>query len=212
MHIIALGQQKGGVGKSAASINLACQAVAAGHKAAVLDMDSEQGTSSKWRERRNGKDQPVVLAANAMTLQPQLGVLKTLGTEWVFLDLPGRAHPISGAGIVAAELVIVPCRPLDVDVEASLEIVERANRTKKPYAYLMNIAPGQQDQKRAKQVASFLRAHGHDVARPIIVQRIEVPDAIADGLGVNEYKPRSASATEFKALFDWIAEKVGAGT
>lgn len=209
MHIVALGQQKGGVGKSAASINLACQAVAAGFKAAVVDMDADQGTSSNWRERRNGRDQPVVVAADATTLDSVLAALRETKTDWVFLDLPGRAHPTSGAGMKAAEFVIIPCRPLDVDVEASLDTVERATRGGKPYAYLMNIAPSQQDQKRAKQVAGLLRAHGHDVAETIIVQRIEVPDAIADGLGVNEFKPKSASAAEFASLFKWLSKKVG---
>jgi chromosome partitioning protein len=160
-------------------------------------------------KRRNGKDQPTVLPANAVTLAANLEALKDQGVEWVFLDLPGRAHPIAGAGMREAELVIIPCRPLDVDIEASLDTVHRCNRSKKPYAYLINIAPSQQDQKRAKQIASFLRAHGHQVAEPIIVQRVEVPDAIADGLGVNEAKPKSPSAKEFADLFKWIAKHVG---
>lgn len=207
MRVIALGQQKGGVGKSAAAINLACQAVAAGHSAAIVDLDTDQGTTTRWHQRRENKEQPLVVAGTAANLPDTLKQLQSQGIEWVFLDLPGRAAHVASAGFKAASLVIIPCRPLEVDIEASLDTVERVKRGGVPYAYLMNIAPSAQDKKRAKQVASLLRAHGHEVADPIIVQRVEVPDAISEGLGVSEYRPKSESGKEFAELFAWIARE-----
>jgi chromosome partitioning protein len=209
MIVVALAQQKGGVGKSAASINLACQAVEAGAKTALVDMDMEQGTTSKWGERRKDKTKPAVLTSDGSDIDAVLAALKASGTKWVFLDLPGRAHPRSGLGMKAADLIIVPCRPLDVDIEASLSTIEGAKRVNRPYAYLMNIAPNQADKKRAKTVASFLRAAGHPVADAIIVQRVEVPEAMADGDGVNEAKPNSASAKEYFELFQWVKANAG---
>jgi chromosome partitioning protein len=153
--------------------------------------------------------QPEVLTGDAVKLESLLEVFRKKGVKWVFLDLPGRAHPISGAGMSAAELVIIPCRPLDVDIEASLDTVNRAKRSKKPYAYLMNIAHCQSDKKQAKKVGSLLRAAGHPVVGAIIVQRVDVPYAIADGLGVNEANPNSPSDKEFAELFKWIAKEVG---
>jgi chromosome partitioning protein len=208
MKVVALGQQKGGVGKSAAAINLACQAIAAGHSAAIIDLDSEQGTTRKWRERRNGTEQPVVVTANAGDLASKLAELKAAGVEWVFLDLPGRAAHVASVGFKESNLVVIPCRPLDVDVEASFDTIERVKAAGIKYAYLMNIAPGNQDKARARQVAGILRAHGHAVAEPIIVQRIEVPDGISAGLGVNEFRPKSESGKEFADLFKWIAKEI----
>src|SRR6516164_8817420 len=103
MHIAALAQQKGGVGKSAAAINLAGQAVAAGLKAAIVDMDPEQGTSAKWGARRNGKEQPRVEKANVVSLEGLLRKLEEGGVDWVFLDLPGRNAPSANAGLAAAD-------------------------------------------------------------------------------------------------------------
>ncbi len=209
MRIVSLGQQKGGVGKSAAAINLACQAIAAGAKAAVIDMDAEQGTSSKWGKRRAGKDAPIVTAANAVTLIPLLNDLRSQDVDWAFLDLPGRNAPIASAGLVASNLILIPVRPLDVDVEASVQTLQAAKRAKKAYAYVLNISPPQLDKKRARYFADTLKGMGHPVAPVIIVQRLIVPDSIAKGESADEADPKGESAAEFKALFDWLNKEIG---
>lgn len=208
MRIVALGQQKGGVGKSAAAINLACQAVAAGAKAAIIDMDAEQASTMKWAKRRNGIDQPFVDVADAVTLRGILEKYKAAGVEWVFIDLPGRSAPVASAGLVAADFIVIPCRPLDMDIEASVPTVQAAKRSRKPYAYLMNIVPVQHERKRAQQVAGTLAALGHKVAPSFIVQRLAVPDAIASGESANEADPNGKSAAEFKELFDWLKGEI----
>lgn len=208
MKIVALGQQKGGVGKSAAAINLACQAVALGMKAGIIDLDADQGTTIKWSQRRGGKEWPLVRAADATNLNAIVAEMKAAGVEWLFLDLPGRTHPVAGAGMKLAHLILIPCRPLDVDIEASVDTITRAKRGGKPYAYLMNITPPALAQKRAKQIASTLIALGHPVAPTIITQRVVVPDAIADGSSAAEAQPSGESAAEFKELLKWIITQV----
>lgn len=207
MKIIALGQQKGGVGKSAAAINLACQAAAAGQKAALIDMDVDQATSFKWSKKRaNGA--PHVEACEPSRLESVLNRLRADGVDWVFIDLPGRSAPASSAGLVASDFIIVPCRPVDTDIEPSGSTVQAAIRAGKSYSYLMNIAPVQHDKKRARQVAAALRAAGHTVCPTIIVQRVQVQDAISMGKGANEVDPESESSKEFSDLFAWIRETV----
>jgi chromosome partitioning protein len=208
MRIVALGQQKGGCGKSSAALNLACQAIAAGRKAALVDMDIEQGTSLKWASRRSSKEAPFVLAADVIGLPKVLKDLKEAGAEWVFLDLPGRSAPVSSAGLTASHMILIPCRPFNADLEASVSTVRAARGLGRPYAYLMNIAPGQGGKKRAKGVASELEAAGHPVAPTIIVQRVIVPDAMAEGKAANETDKVNDSAAEFRELFQWLDKKV----
>ena len=208
MHVVALGQQKGGVGKSAGAINLAAAAVSAGAVAAIIDMDAEQATTLKWAKRRNGKSEPAVVAGDVVTLAAQLDALRVKGTQIVFIDLPGRSAPIVSAGLAAADLILIPCRPLDVDIEASLATVQAAKRGGKDYAYLMSIAPPQVDKRRARQVSGTLSALGHKVAPVIVVQRVGVPDAIAKGLSAIEVDPDGDSAAEFKSLLEWISQEL----
>ena len=207
MRVIALGQQKGGVGKSAAAINLACQAVAHGESAAIIDMDVDQATTSKWGKRRS-VESPRVESSDANWLPSILKTLRDEGVQWAFLDLPGRSAPAASAGLAVANFIIVPCRPLDVDVEASFNTIQSAKRGSKRYAYLMNISPPQLDKKRARQVAAILENAGHPVIPVIIVQRTQVPDAIAMGKGVNEIDPNGQSSKEFAELFKWLKESV----
>jgi chromosome partitioning protein len=208
MRIVALAQQKGGCGKSAASINLACQAQAAGEKAALIDLDAEQGTSRRWGKRRSGKDAPIVCEADALSVESVLQAMRADGVQWAFLDLPGRSHPQANIGFRLADFMLIPCRPLDVDIEASVDTVQRAKRGGRRYAYLMSICPSQMDRRRARQMASTLSALGHPVTPIIIVQRISVPDAIARGLGVNEAEPKGHSAKEFEELFQWLKAEI----
>jgi chromosome partitioning protein len=201
MHIIAIGQQKGGVGKSSLAINLACQAVAAGELAAVVDMDAEQGTAARWGVRRSDPA-PRVVTADARTLTTELAMLKGMGTKWVLLDLPGRSAPIATAGMKAAEFVLIPCRPVDVDIEASITTVQGIVRSGKAYAYLMNIVP-QGSTVRARKVLKALEDAGHPTCPVIIGQKAEVPDAIARGQGA-----KNTAAKDFAELFVWLNEQV----
>lgn len=106
----------------------------------------------------------------------------------------------------AANIVLVPCRPIDMDIEASLTTVEAAMRAHKRYAYLMNIVPPQL--ARAKTYAEHLRKAGHPVAPTIIVQRMQVPDAIAQGSSAQESEPKGQSAGEFRELLAWLTKEL----
>jgi len=207
MRIIALGQQKGGTGKSCTAINLATCAVAAGHKAAIIDMDSEQGTSRKWGTRRNGLDTPTVRSAGVGELDAVLNELRDAGYDWVFLDLPGRATHLANAGMVSADLTLIPCRPLEVDVEASIATMQSAKRAGKRYFYLMSIVPAHKEAARAKQMEGMLTALGHPVVPARIIQRTVVPDSVSSGKGVCEVDPDSKSSLEFKELFAWLEKE-----
>jgi chromosome partitioning protein len=207
MKIVALAQQKGGVGKSSLAIGLAVVAVAKGKSAAIVELDP-QGTVRRWNERRNSpgvKAEPAVFSIEPAQLTSTLATLKADGADWVFLDLPGRNAPAVNAGIRVADLVLIPARPLDVDLEASDETVAAAQRLARPYAFVMNITPTRG--ARAEQWAEGLRKAGHAVAEPIIVERIQVPDAIAEGQGVTEYDPKGKAADELAELWVWINKR-----
>jgi chromosome partitioning protein len=206
--IIAMAQTKGGSGKSCTAINVGTLAEANKIKTAILDMDTSQLTAMKWRERRNGAAGPHVEAVTADKLEKRIADLKAKGFELIILDLPGRDSPMMSAGVTASDFAIVPVRPTTVDVEASFNIVTRLVRSGKPYAFLISAAPPNQNKARAQKVSTVLQEAGHPVIPTIIVHRLDVSDAITEGLGVNESAPSSDAAKEFLELFRWIRGNV----
>ncbi|MGA7323836.1 MAG: ParA family protein [Rhodomicrobium sp.] len=209
MKAVALGMQKGGVSKSTVAIHLACAAERAGHSAALIDMDAEQGTAMNWGKRRKDRPGgPRVMASDVRSLASDLVQLGAESVEWCFLDLPGRNAPAANAGLSAAGFVLVPLRPLDVDLEASIDTIRAIKRAGKRYAYQLSICPPQVNASRARKFAEELRKAGHPVSPIIIIQRIAVPDAVAQGLCVCEAEPAGASAAEFADLFQWLKNEL----
>lgn len=213
MKIVTLAQIKGGVGKSSVSINLACQAVAHGKSAVILDMDTEQGSVRKWRERRGkriGLEEPQVFSVGPPELEKKIAELKARGIDWVFIDTPGRTS--YGRGMVIADMVLIPSRPVEDDIEPSLAMAAKIRQSgRRNYAYLMNICPPQVEKagsSRSRKIAEALKKAGHPVSPVIVIQRIAVPDANTRGLGVNEYEPGSQSAAEYSDLFEWMESEL----
>lgn len=138
MNKITAGNGKGGVGKSSILINLYCQAIAAGEKAALLDMDTSQGTSDNWGKRRGLNGSQEVCKVEPYRLEEKLRELEAAGITWCFIDLPGRNAAAANAGMEVADLILVPARPTDTDVEASIPILLSAKAAGKRYAFVMN--------------------------------------------------------------------------
>jgi chromosome partitioning protein len=203
-HVIAFAQTKGGVSKSSTAINVACHTSSLGLKTALLDLDVEQGTTLKWGLQRQDKARPLVVGCDLSNLDAVLDRLRSEGFEWIFLDLPGRRAPVASAGMMAADLIIIPAKPVDTDVEPSFHTVKTAIRAGRRYCYLMGIAPPSMDKQRARKVSKVLQDAGHPVCPVIIVQRLAVPDAISRGQGVNEFEPNGEAAKEFADFFEWL--------
>lgn len=206
MRVIALANEKGGVGKTSACINLACEVARTGATAAIIDMDPQRSTMS-WGKRRGEGSNPETVSALPTDLDRTIKAMRNAGVAFCFLDLPGRSAPVTSVGLKAAHLILIPARPFDMDLEGSKDVVAGALRLKRPYAFLMNIAPP--NSNRTRDVTTSLRSAGHKVAPIIIHQRLAVADAVSEGKGVCEWEPKGAAAAEFANLFQWIDDYVG---
>ena len=132
--IISLVSQKGGVGKSGIARLLAVEFARAGWSVKIADLDTMQGTSTKWKIRRD-----------AAKLEPEIPVEK-FGTveramreaeKYDLLIIDGPAHAEKGGLAMArkSKLILMPtCYGLDdleAQVEAAYELevngIERSN-------------------------------------------------------------------------------------
>lgn len=192
--VIALAQQKGGVGKSTLAIHMSVELLRRGFSVAIIDLDP-QGTVIKWRARRDDPE-PLVITSDITSLKKRIDDHR--GHDFIVLDLPGRRGPDVTSGLRMSDMILVPSRPLDIDIEASGETIAACQRLGKRYAFVMTVVPPAG--KRAHDFTGGITARGYPVIPAIIMDRLDYPDAISEGLGVTEYRPNGKAAAEIGAF------------
>lgn len=118
--IISLISQKGGVGKSGLARLLAVEFIRAGWSVKIADLDTYQGTATKWKTRRDAAQVlPEVPVEKFATIERALRE----AARYDLLLLDGPAHAEKGGLNMAkkSQLILMPtCYGLD-DLEAQVE-------------------------------------------------------------------------------------------
>ena len=111
--------------------------------------------------------------------------------------------------ISVADYLLIPTRPSDVDLQASIETADTARRLKKPYAYVFTFVPSTgQD---TANMRDTLEGEGLVVAPGGLGdRRKEFGKAIEEGRTVQELGPESKSAREVRDLWKWVEKQLEA--
>lgn len=136
---IAILNQKGGVGKTTISTNLAMSLHKDGKKVLLVDSDP-QGSLRDWNEANEGKLINVV-GLDRETLAKDIEGVKS-GYDIVIIDGAPQSSKLAGAAIKAADLVIIPVTPSPYDVWACSDLIEivqarREVTNSKPLCYFL---------------------------------------------------------------------------
>ena len=116
MKTIAIISQKGGAGKTTLALHLATAFALSGRNAAIIDLDP-QASSANWSDRR-ASDMPVVLSAHASRLAHEMDRVRQTGGDVLVIDTAPHSDSAALEAAKAADLVLVPCRPAILDIEA----------------------------------------------------------------------------------------------
>lgn len=106
--VISFLNQKGGVGKSTLSINVAACLAILGQKVLLIDAD-KQSTASTWVSLRQETKFQVVSMARENMARDALRIAADF--DFTIIDGPPQAETISRSCIVASDLVVVPIEP-----------------------------------------------------------------------------------------------------
>ena len=205
MHIITLAAQKGGVGKTTLAVNLAVAAEAAGIKTALFDLDPQESATA-WSERRTAES-PHIEPISARRLDQAIDAAEANGFGLTIIDTPPAAGAEAAAAAQRADLVVIPCRPSLIDLDAIKRAAQLITSTGRTGVVVLNAAPPTAttllDDARTLAEATGLR-----VARAVLRERSAYRAAWPHGLGVIEHEPKGKAALEIATLQKYIFDDV----
>lgn len=190
--IILLASEKGGVGKSTISTNLAAGYAAGKQDVILIDADP-QGTSSRWSLLRKEGDYPQIDVKQAKGRVGQIIAAASKKYDIVIVDTPGRNSDEMNSALEQADVAIFPMRPSQPDIDTletlSVNLAKALEKNPKLRSrILLSAVPTHyQNQETINETVKIIQAFkGMKVAKTIIYERKAYRDAIADGKGVVE--------------------------
>lgn len=205
MQIITLAAQKGGVGKTTLAVNLAVAAQAVGIKTALFDLDPQESATA-WSERRDA-ELPHVEPISARRLGQAIDAAEANGFGLTLIDTPPAAGAEAAAAAQRADLVIIPCRPSLIDLDAIKRTAQLIMSTGRAGFVVLNAAPPTAttllDDARTLAGGTGLR-----VAPPVLRERSAYRAAWPFGLGVIEHEPAGKAAQEVASLLQFLFDEL----
>lgn len=206
MQVIAIINQKGGVGKTTLAIHLATAFAAAGRNTLLLDIDP-QVSAAEWKDAR-AVEKPSVMAVPASRLTKVLDDTKKIGTEVLILDTAPHSEGTALTAARSADLILVPCQPSIMDLRALRKTAELLEHVKKPtYAVLNGVAP---QGTVADEAANAITAQFKIWVAPVrLGERVAYNRCLVAGLTAQEFEPDGKAAQEIMELYKWTSKLVG---
>ena len=201
--VLAILNQKGGVGKTTLAIHIATAIARRDRKVLLIDADP-QNSALDWAAAREGQPLFPVVGLPKSSIHKELPTL-TEKFDLVVIDGPPRVHEVARSAIMASDLVLVPVQPSPYDVWASKEIMDLLNEAtvykpslKKAFVInrkIVNTAIG-------RDVAQALSEYPVPVLNTAISQRVAFAESATRGLTVFELDPDMLAAQEMSQLAD----------
>ncbi len=213
MQTIAVISQKGGAGKSTLAIHLAVEAVKQGKNTAIIDLDP-QASAANWGDRRE-EELPVVISAHAARLSQQMELVRQNDGDLLYIDTAPHSDSTALAAARAADLVIVPCKPNMLDIEAAVSTIELLRTTSTPFFVVLNeVAPSRtrsdgseiSNAEADEAEAAIKEMYTVSVCPARITKRVAFARALAFGQVASEFEPNGKASEELTRLHVFLYE------
>ena len=204
MKTVSVISQKGGSGKTTLVLHLAVASSQAQRNTAVIDLDP-QASSTKWSDRREA-ELPVVLSAHASRLRHEMQRVQETGGELLILDTAPHSDSTALEAAKVSDLVLIPCRPAILDMEAISNTLDLMKTTGKPVYVVMNaVAPQGHETKEAAEAIAALEV---EVCPVRLVNRVAFARSLITGLTAQEFDSGGKASQEAARLHEFVCAHV----
>ena len=216
-YVVAVLNQKGGVGKSTLATNIATTYARRGHRTLLADADS-QGTARNWRATGPNSDESekafpdVVGADTPESIETLTGPEVAGAFDVIVIDGPpgvssGGPGAVTIEALKAADLALMPVRPSGADYWATSDLAELvqarqdaagAAGDRLDAAFVVTQADARTNV--AKEISGALDELGIPVLDARCGFRVAYTKALGKGVAVEDIEPGGKAAAEIEAI------------
>lgn len=205
--IVLICSEKGGSGKTTLATNLAVASALRGKDTVLIDGDP-QASATAWGDRRQRDAElfgPSVLAKTGNLNLLARDLAKRY--DHVVIDAGGRDSTEMRSAMLAADVILIPCRPSQLDLDAVHRVEGYladavAMRPEPPLvAVVLSQVPTHPLNSETASARAYLDAESElAVLDTVVAERKAYRDAIIEGQSVIESDPKGKAADEIHAL------------
>ena len=210
--LVLIGGEKGGVGKTTLTLNLATMRARAGKDVLLVDAD-RQGSANLWASiRSEGKVQPPI-ACVQKTGKALGSEVRELAKRYsdIIIDAGGRDSVELRAALTVVRLAVFPLQASLFDA-ATLETLSQLTEQAQGFnselvaGVLLNRASSHPHVRESDEARELVKTYSNmHLMETLVRDRIVYRKSVRDGLSVGEYKPKDELAeAEMKALYSEV--------
>ena len=205
--IIGVLNQKGGVGKTTLSVNIAAALAHSGTRVLLIDADP-QGSALDWSAAREGAPLFSVVGLPRASIHKEIGEIGK-GYDHIVIDGPPRVTDLARSAIMASDVVLIPVQPSPYDIWAADEVVkliQEASIYKENLKSVFVVNRKITNTAIGRDVGDALAAYQLPVLAATVTQRVIYAEAAAQGKAVFEIDAQGPATAEIAALVAELME------